>query len=203
MTHDDLVKHAELWLLKSKGCAFALTELVTYAGETPDAIGWKGNHTLLVECKASRSDFLSDKKKRFRRDPAQGMGAFRFFMCPHGLIEPHELPDKWGLVWVWSNGNKKQIKGPKGNTFSGPGIEDYYFSERAFRNETLMLVSALRRLHLRGDLAKIYLSPFRPHPRLCYNKECSFYNALVGCSFEDYEQSEMCPGRITRRTDGS
>jgi hypothetical protein len=196
------VKHAERWLVKSKGCAFALTELVTYAGETPDAIGWKGNSTLLVECKASRSDFLSDKKKRFRRDPAQGMGAFRFFMCPHDLIQPHELPEKWGLVWVWKNGNKKQLKGPKGNIFSGPGVEDYYFSERSFYNETLMLVSALRRIHLRGDLEKIYISPFKPDTRFCYNKECNYYHDPYWCCFKNISDLDMCPSRKTRRTDG-
>ncbi len=198
ITHAELIKHAEKWLLKSKGCAFAFTELVTYASETPDAIGWKGTNSMLVECKATRSDFTSDKIKRFRQDPAIGIGAFRFYMCPHDLIQPHEVPDKWGLIWVWKNGNKKQLKGPKGNIYSSQENQRYYFSERNEIAETIMLVSALRRLHLRGDLEKIYISPFSPDTRFCYNTECTYFSRPHWCIFKNYTELTMCPSRKER-----
>lgn len=198
MTHDDLVKHAERWLVKSKGCPFVLTELVTASGETPDAIGWKNALAILVECKATRADFLSDAKKRFRRDPESGMGAYRFYLCPHGLIKPEELPDKWGLVYVWKNGGRKQIKGPPGNTFSPREDNEFYFPERREYGETLMLISALRRVHLRGDLQKIYISPFDPNGNVCFNRDCRYNSRRhTWCYFEDPNSIQVCPARIT------
>ena len=198
MTHADLVKHAHNWLVKSKGCPFALTELVTAAGETPDAIGWRDGSAVVVECKSSRSDFLGDAKKHFRRNPEYGMGAFRFYMCPTGLIQPDELPDKWGLVWVNERGKKRQKAGPKGNCYGKWTDKEFYFEGRARYSETLMLVSALRRIHLRGDLQKIYISNARPGGNVCFNKDCPHISRRkTWCYFPDKNSIQMCPARIT------
>lgn len=161
MTHDDLVEIAENWLLKSKGCGFALTELraMTNNGEVPDAIGWRSGITILVECKTNRADFHADKKKIFRRRPQTGMGSFRFFICPAGIINPEDLPEKWGLVWVDEKGKARQKVGPKGNCSWHSG-SDFYHTEKSLLSEAAMMVSALRRLHLRGVLPMIYDSPF-------------------------------------------
>lgn len=152
LTHSDLVNIAEKWLLKR--CGFAFRELTTFAGETPDAIGFRSGDTILVECKTSRADFLCDKKKHFRRRPATGVGSFRFFMCPKGLIKPDELPVKWGLLYVSKNGLVRKKVGPKGNTWSYPS--GFYFSDRNIKNETALMYSALRRLHLQGVIPLIY-----------------------------------------------
>jgi len=160
--HSSLVKIAEKWLLKAKGCSFALTELCALGanGETPDAIGWRSGYSILVECKSSRSDFHSDKKKRFRMIPELGMGTYRFFMCPTGVINPEDLPDGWGLVWVDEKGKATQKIGPKGNCWYGKNADPFIFSEKCMKSEQAMLVSALRRLHLRGVLPLIYENPF-------------------------------------------
>jgi hypothetical protein len=52
----------------------------------------------LIECKISRADFLADREKPFRKDPAQGMGCERFYLTPQGLIRVDELPRTWGLL---------------------------------------------------------------------------------------------------------
>ena len=161
MTHAELVKKAERWLMKTKGCAFVLTELSSYTpnGETPDAIGWKGNLTILVECKVSRSDFLSDKRKSFRRNPDRGMGNVRYFMTPKGLLSAHDFSDmytRWGLVEVNSKGTARQVRGPKGNTFYGSSLKPFFHKEKCWRSEARMMSSALRRLYIRGLLPKIY-----------------------------------------------
>lgn len=160
MTHDNLVKIAEKWLLKTKGCGFAFAELCAFTnnGETPDAVGWRSRITILVECKTNRSDFHADKNKKFRKQPHKGMGSFRFYMCPEGVIQPEDLPDKWGLVWVNKKGKARQVVGPKGNTWKK--TPDFYFSKKCEQSETAMMYSALRRLHLRGVLSMIYESPF-------------------------------------------
>lgn len=162
MDHNELVKIAEMWLLKAKWCSFALAELCALGGngETPDAIGWRSGYSILVECKTSRADFHADKNKRFRKYPEQGMGTYRFFMCPAGVIESEDLPESWGLVWVNEKGKAVQKVGPKGNCWCGKNAEPFLFTEKCMKSEQAMLVSALRRLHLRGVLPLIYDSPF-------------------------------------------
>jgi hypothetical protein len=149
-THDELVKRGELWLLKEIGCSFCLSEFSTIAGETPDNIGWKWGRSILIECKATRADFLSDKRKAFRKNPLLGMGTYRLYLCNPGIIKLEELPDKWGLLYCYEK-SIKRIKAPGGNEFHGfPSFEPNT------KNEMLMLCSVIRRVHLRGDLEKIY-----------------------------------------------
>lgn len=76
--------------------------------ESPDLIGFRNdNETTVVEVKVTRSDFLSDKNKKFRNQPEFGMGCFRYYACPEGLISKDELPDKWGLIEVTENQNRR------------------------------------------------------------------------------------------------
>lgn len=119
MTHTELTKLSVKWLKrphsqKGHGCIVAASELRSgWDGEIPDAIGFRlhGNHVLsiVVEAKASRSDFLADKCKSHRKNG--GMGNFRYFICPEGLIKENELPEGWGLLWVNSRGHIKVISG--------------------------------------------------------------------------------------------
>ena len=145
-THKSLVKGAGIWLRKF-GCGVVLEELVSCSitGEIPDAIGWKFGFSYLIECKASRSDFLSDKKKVFRRNPEQGMGAYRFYMSPPHIIEIKDLPEGWGLIW--RDGKKMEtVKGLRcnySNVVDDKQIKN--FTDRSLRAEIDLLVSALRR----------------------------------------------------------
>jgi hypothetical protein len=154
-THKDLVGIAEKWLLKK--CGFAFKELTTLAGETPDAIGFRSGLSILIECKASRADFHADKRKFIRKQPWQGVGRIRFYLCAKGLIMPEDLPDKWGLIWVDGNGAARQKVGPKGNTWTDP---NFNFTEINTKGETALMYSALRRLHLRGVIPLIYDNPY-------------------------------------------
>lgn len=97
MTHKQLVEIAYRWVLKNGSVGIAFKELKSLSNEIPDVIGFGGWHSILIECKVSRSDFLSDKKKPHR---AKGMGDWRFYCCPKGLIKVSELPEKWGLIYV-------------------------------------------------------------------------------------------------------
>lgn len=101
--HALLVELAQKWLMGAGKCVVSATEIQTWTNmEIPDAIGfdYTGRCTI-VECKVSRSDFLSDKKKRFRKMPEMGMGAKRYFLTQKGLIGPAELPERWGLIYVY------------------------------------------------------------------------------------------------------
>ncbi|MEG3640646.1 hypothetical protein [Magnetococcus sp. PR-3] len=110
MTHEDLVLYAKRYLLKKKRIHVVITEQFIITTEKPDAMGYTTGQTYLIECKATRSDFLADAKKKFRQEPELGMGSYRFYLCPAGLIQKHELPDGWGLLWVEDNGRIKTLK---------------------------------------------------------------------------------------------
>ena len=69
MTHAKLVSIAVRWLRRYR-CGVVLSEQSCVSGEMPDAIGWKkACHSVLVESKVSRGDFLADRAKRFRQKP--------------------------------------------------------------------------------------------------------------------------------------
>lgn len=98
MTHEQLVIKAVAWLRRYR-CSVVLSEQACTSGEMPDAIGWKrGYHSVLVECKISRADFLADRTKPFRQNPKLGLGCERFYSAPAGLIRKAELPEGWGLL---------------------------------------------------------------------------------------------------------
>lgn len=107
--HRRLCDLAVRWLRRSNsargpGCLFAISEAWSdYRMEIPDAIGWRisqASQSVVVEVKVSRADFLADASKPHRQDPAKGMGRWRYYMCPEGVIQPDDLPPKWGLLWV-------------------------------------------------------------------------------------------------------
>lgn len=101
MTHAELVKRAVKWLKYSYRCTIVINELrSSNVTESPDAIGFGGGISTLIECKCSRADFLRDGKKSFRKDPEFGMGNLRYYMAPAQLIKPSELPPMWGLLEV-------------------------------------------------------------------------------------------------------
>jgi len=143
VTHNDLVKIAEKWLVRSVGCGAVIAELKSVGFEIPDSIGWKNGASILVECKLSRADFLADAKKPFRCEPDRGMGNFRFYMCREGMVNPDELPAKWGLIWVNGKGKARQVVGPRGNIWNHQ--KEYFFAEKNIEAEQSLLVSALRR----------------------------------------------------------
>ena len=152
-THDELVERAVRWL-KSQNCGVAFSDrfqATTWSGEQPDAIGWRSDASILIECKATRSDYLADKKKHFRRSPESGMGDWRFFLCPPGLIKPEELPKEWGLLYAMP----KQIKRAHGIPTNTKWHTDKPFKANKHA-EMQVMYSALRRFEVRGLLHTVY-----------------------------------------------
>lgn len=108
--HEKLIKLGAAWLFKNpptKGnmyctkCSIVATELSTFALENPDVIGFANDtNSVLLEAKISRADFKRDFKKKFRINPELGLGNFRLYITPKGLIKTEELPEGWGLLEV-------------------------------------------------------------------------------------------------------
>ena len=138
MTHALLVLHAIEWLRRYR-CGVVLSEQACVSGEMPDAIGWKrASHSVLVECKISRADFLADRAKPFRQKPELGVGCERFYLAPRGLLRPDELPPGWGLLEL-HNRRIEMIRASRKNLRSDEG----------FRCEMNLLLASLRRVEIR------------------------------------------------------
>lgn len=96
-SHSDLVALAMRWL-DAKGFRVVVSE-PGYRREQPDAVGFKGGgFSCLVECKASRGDFLRDRDKPFRKAPAMGIGTMRVYLVAPGVCTVDDLPDGWQLL---------------------------------------------------------------------------------------------------------
>ncbi len=152
ITHEALVSRAEAWL-KAIGCGVTFAELVaaTPTGEIPDAIGWRSSISILIECKISRADFFADKNKRFRARPETGMGDWRFYLCPPGVLRVDDLPPGWGLLYAADKKIVRMHGLPIGNSYWGVPPH-----KGCKRSELMLMYSALRRLNLRGHLPSIY-----------------------------------------------
>lgn len=155
--HKDLVSIAERWLARRGSCGVTFTELKCLHPEIADVIGFGcGDHSVLIECKASRSDFLADAKKPFRINPQFGMGKFRLYCTPLGLITRTDLPAKWGLIQIDPTGKVHVILNPMTQGTWKFVDENWTFHERNTEGERDLLYSACRRLTIRGLISEIY-----------------------------------------------
>jgi len=126
------------WLRRYR-CGVILSEQACVSGEMPDAIGWKkACHSVLVESKVSRGDFLADRGKPFRSNPETGVGCERYYMAPRGLIRVEELPAGWGLLEVCGR-DIERVKTSAKNLRSALG----------FQYEMNLLLASLRRVEVR------------------------------------------------------
>jgi hypothetical protein len=92
-----------------------------------------------VECKVSRADFFADQEKPFRKNPELAMGCERFYLVPQGLISPHELPGKWGLLECKAREVRLAVKPCRQSQRSQTG----------FVWEMNLLLASLRRVEVR------------------------------------------------------
>ena len=138
MTHAQLVERAVRWL-RGYRCGVVLSEQACVSGEMPDAIGWKkACHSVLVECKVTRGDFLADRAKPFRMKPEKGVGSERFYMVPPGVVKIEELPPGWGLL-EYRRGRLEMLQASAKNLRTALG----------FRYEMNLLLASLRRVEVR------------------------------------------------------
>lgn len=135
MTHRELCLKAAKYLryqgiVPFTRCQYVVCELER-VGECPDAFGFGWGATQLIEVKMSRADFLSDKKKYWRVNPEFGLGKYRSYLCPEGVIKNHELPPYWGLLYY---------------TDGKISVQKYAESQEASTDEEMRLaISILRR----------------------------------------------------------
>ena len=103
-------KNAEPWEMPNK---YIAVEIVSLTAENPDIWATNGYQTTLVEVKTSHSDFIADKKKWCRSSAAEiadkQLGNYRYYLCPEGIINIDEVPEKWGLL-VYDGKKIRKVK---------------------------------------------------------------------------------------------
>jgi len=147
--HDQLTRLGAKWL-RRQGFGVVATE-ITAAGsrEQPDVIGFRSHCSALIEVKVSRSDFLADFSKPERSEDGKGLGVYRFYLCPEGLIGLEDLPPKWGLLHARGR-TVIEVSRPMGNIWPAPGRQIGNWSdfqhEPCLKKERAVLFSIARRL---------------------------------------------------------
>ena len=80
--HASLVALGARWL-KRQGFPIVWTEIsAANCREQPDVVGFRTHCSAIIEAKASRSDFLTDRFKPERGGRRAGIGLYRFYICP-------------------------------------------------------------------------------------------------------------------------
>lgn len=152
-SHRELCSLAVNWLQRAPGrsgpaCQMAFSEAKGgWNGEIPDAIGFRtaaeDEGSVVVEVKVSRADYLADRVKGHRQNGTLGMGLYRYFMAPEGMIGVQELPAGWGLVEVSSKGVLHVLAG---HVTVKRAEQVVWRHGRAIEREWLLLASMLSRV---------------------------------------------------------
>ena len=144
MTHVRLVAMAEAWLRRAR-CGIVLSEQGCSSGEMPDAIGWKGkSHSVVIECKISRADFLADAAKPWRKQPEIALGCERYYAAPKAMLRPDEMPAGWGLLEA--AGRELRVLKKSSRKLREP---------QGLMNEMNLLLASLRRVEVRIEPQRI------------------------------------------------
>ena len=141
--HSRLCKRALAFLNNTVKCQIAVSEM-SYGREIPDAIGWRWDDSVLIECKVSRADFLRDKKKASRKEGSKALGKYRLYLCPPGVIAPADLPPRWGLLYAEGRSIRKVVY-PIGYSMNY-GSWEQFRHEADVEREMQLLVAIARRL---------------------------------------------------------
>ena len=122
--HEHLCQKGVSWLKRNGFGVAAMNVWALGSRERVDCIGYRQQCSAMIEVKDSRSDFLADRKNPERL--AGGVGTYRFYLAPTGLIAVNDLPAGWGLLQL-SGRAIQMVYGPKGNLW--PSAESAVGSE--------------------------------------------------------------------------
>lgn len=123
--------------------------------ERAEVIGFRSHCSAMIEAKVSGADFVADLKKPHRL--SDGIGLYRFHICPSSLTSTEKLSSRWELLHVHAN-RITEIARPCGNispkgtvTIAGWTEWQHEIDQDAERN---VLFSIPRRLALGKPLMR-------------------------------------------------
>lgn len=101
-SHREVCERTAKWVKNNMSMGLVFVEhKTTRSAEIPDVLGVRAGAvptTFLFEVKVDRSDFTQDKNKPHRNGTVAGLGDYRFYVAPQGMIKVNELPKGWGLL---------------------------------------------------------------------------------------------------------
>lgn len=114
--HDKLTAMGARWF-KKNGFPVVTAEIwAAGSRERPDVLGFRSMCSGVIEVKVSLSDFRADRLKPER--VSGGLGNYRFYLCPEGLIRSEDLPARWGLLYAKGR-SVVPVVSPPGNLWPG------------------------------------------------------------------------------------
>lgn len=116
--HSHLKKLA-LYFLKTKVTDLIAAEVeFNNAWSVADCVGLnlKRREVRVIEVKATKSDFLRDKKLFGDKTSYFYHAHYSYIMCPTDVIQADEIPHGYGLLWVDEYDNIEVVKKPIKNT---------------------------------------------------------------------------------------
>lgn len=115
--HKNLKKHARFFL-KEKVTDIVANEVkfrnIKCIADTV-GINLKRKEIRIIEAKATREDFLRDKKLFSENHSYFYHAHFSYIICPSHLLQAHEMPYGYGLLWVNDIGEVSVVKKPLKN----------------------------------------------------------------------------------------
>lgn len=115
-THAEVQDAVASYFMTAGRMRIVCKEMRSKLKEVPDIYGIDRLGTYMVEVKVTRKDFLADAKKTFRLRPKEGVGKWRYYACPAGVILESDLPPKWGLIYLHPDGKIEIVRGKRFNT---------------------------------------------------------------------------------------
>lgn len=93
----------------------------------PDVLAFRSTCSAILITKRTRKEFLADANNPWRSE-APGLGVYRFYLCPEGVITPDEVPARWGLLYE-VKGKVKNVVVPQGNLWLANGDQSKPYSD--------------------------------------------------------------------------
>lgn len=118
MAEGDVHRHLKkiaLHFLKSKVIDLVCNEVdFVNSYSIADAVGlnFKRKEVRVVEVKATKGDFVRDKKLFDEKTSYFYHAHYSYIMCPVGVIKPEEVPYGYGLLWVDDHDQVETVKNP-------------------------------------------------------------------------------------------
>jgi len=104
LTHNELQQVAVKYLLHKKTpnmdikCQYTIQNANSMYGEIADVYGLSSSYNVLIEVKSNYPDFLVDENKRCRQPDSVGLGHYRYYFFPKGLINGANVRLDWGIL---------------------------------------------------------------------------------------------------------
>ena len=93
-SHEQLAASGAAWLKRNGFLVVASNRSALGCRQRADVIGFRSHCSAMIEAKVRRADFVADLKQPHHL--SGGVGLYRFYICPSGLISAEELPARRG-----------------------------------------------------------------------------------------------------------